>query len=108
LEREDEHVEHESNVLFEVLVVLRHLQPAGQAWRRLFRQLDAFFDLADSGEVFVELALILAAQAGLEARGIFGAEVEDALFKHRPALARPSSLRTTRAVRGDEALRSNR
>src|SRR5579883_1909135 len=47
--------------------------------RKFLRPLDALFDIAHRGEVFIELALIVSAEFGVEILGVFANEVEDAL-----------------------------
>ncbi len=50
-----------------------------------FGQLDAAFDLADGGEVLVQLALVGGAEAALEPVGVVRDEVENAALEHRAA-----------------------
>src|SRR5258705_545033 len=51
--------------------------------------LDALLDLADAGEIFVELVLVVAAEFAMERAGVFEGEVEDRLL---PLVAQQEAL----------------
>ena len=80
LEGEGHHVEHELHLL---LVGLEHLGGVDADGRlgsaELRGALDAALEVADGGEVFVELAAVGVAEGALEAVGIVEDVVEDAL-----------------------------
>ena len=81
LESEGEEVEHDAEVLF---VIARHAGGRGVFGRGHGEALGAFealLNLADAGEVFVELLLVADAESGAELPGVGEDEVENALVR---------------------------
>ena len=79
LEGQRHHVEHEMQMFFVIFEIgLGGMSAFGETRHGFFGQFDSAFDFADGGEVFVELALIALADAGLEAPSVIGDEIEHA------------------------------
>src|ERR1700733_14912326 len=93
LERQDHHVEHELDMLAE------RARDAGRSfdgWTgEVFELLGLFepaFDLADAGQVLVELLLIVAAKLLLEREGVFTDEIKDRALLLSPKFQAPAAL----------------
>ena len=100
LERQRDQVEHEPDVLAEVVGNSLRTSHAGrgQASGRGLGSADPLLDLTDGRQVLVDLAAIVQAHAGAKLPGVVGDEVEDALLVElalgalgRRALAGPAT-----------------
>ena len=103
LERQDHHVAHQAEV-----VAVRAGDAArggdagvGHLRRSTPRPLDPGLDLADAGQVLVELVLVAGRELALEVAGVVEDEVEDRLLLFEPSgVVLPSARRPARRRRG--------